>query len=291
MARKTQPAISADLMVGGLCVLASLVLLLLPDHAQIRTAHALASVLVNPWLEVRNFGEDVLSVRADNEKLAAQVLTLELQLAAARRREADLARDAGPALVAERQRNVAPCRVIARKRVRQATMIQVRSREPLAWHADLPVLTSRGVIGRLHTIIDPHAAWVELLSAPDVALGVEFERTGLVGVLRPRADRFVVELVGRDEDVLPGDMVVTAGIAEVRREVGGPLADPVPRGLPVGVVSQVAAPSEAIFKDIDVQPLAEFTHNETVFVVGATPLPAGTSPQDGARADGAERAP
>jgi len=275
MARKTQSAIGTDVIVCGLCALVSIVLLLLPERTQIQVAHGLSAVLINPWLEVHNFGEDVLRVRADNERLGAQVQTLELQLAAVRRQASDAARAAGVALPDEFAAPLAPCRVIARKRARQATMIQIRSREPLAWQADLPVITARGVLGRLHTIIGPQAAWVELLSAPDMALGVEFERTGLVGVLRPRADRFVVELVGRDEDVLPGDVVITAGIAEVREEAGGPVRDPVPRGLRVGVVQQVSAPSEQIFKEISVQLLADFTHNETVYVVGARPLAIG----------------
>lgn len=274
MTRKSQSAIGSGEVVGGLLVFVSLVLLVLPDPAQVQITHALAAVLINPWLEVRDFGEDVLRVRADNERLAAQVATLELQLAAERRRLADQFREIGPAVPSQFDAPVAPCRVVARKRARLATMVQIRSREPLDWRADQPVISPRGILGRIHTIIGPQAAWVELLSAPDMALGVEFERTGLVGVLRPRADRFVVELVGRDEDVVPGDLVITAGIAEVRDGPDRPPQDPVPRGLRVGVVRQVSAPSDQIFKDISVQPLADFNRNETVFVVGARPLAA-----------------
>jgi hypothetical protein len=275
MVRATQPAASGEAVTGGLCVLLSIVMLLLPDSAQIQLAHALSSVLVNPWLEVRNFGEDVLRVRAENTRLGAQVQVLELRLAAERRQALDREREAGPALAGGFELPVAPCQVTARKRARLATMIQIRSLEPLDWRPEMPVITPQGFLGRLHTIIGPQAAWVELLSAPDMALGVEFERTGLVGVLRPRGSRFVVELVGRDEDVQPGDLVITAGIAEVREERGGPVSDPVPRGLRVGVVQQVSAPSEQIFKEITVQPLADFRYNETVFVVGAGPLAAG----------------
>lgn len=272
MARKSQTTIGNEGLVSGLCVLLSLILLILPNEVQIRIAHSLSAVLINPWLEVRNFGEDVLRVRADNQRLSAQVQTLELQLGAARRQAADRERDAGIAMPTEFTEPLAPCRVIGRKRARQATMIQIRSLEPLDWRPEQAVISTHGFLGRLHTVISPRAAWVELLSAPDMALGVEFERTGLLGVLRPRADRFVVELVGRDEDVLPGDVVITAGIAEIRETTGGPLQDPVPRGLLVGVVQQVSAPSEQIFKEISVRLLAQFSHNETVFVVGAQPL-------------------
>jgi len=271
MARSSQSGLRTDGVVSAACVLISLVLLLLPDRAQIQVAHALSEVLINPWLEVRNFGEDVLRIRAENARLSAEVQTLRLQLEAEQRAEQDVLREAGPALPPGVDVPLAPCQVIARKRARLATMVQIRSLEPLDWQAELPVITRDGFLGRLHTVIDARSAWVELLTAPDMALGVEFSRTGLVGVLRPRGGRFVVELVGRDEDVLPGDAVITAGVAEVRDEAGGPVVDPVPRGLRVGEVTGVSAPSEQIFKEITIEPHAEFRYNETVFVVGARP--------------------
>jgi hypothetical protein len=274
MARTSQPGVRTDGVVGGLCVAFALILLLLPDAAQIQVAHALSAVIVNPWLEVRNFGEDVLRVRADNARLTAQVQTLQLRLQAEERAVKDTSRGAGPSLPPGCDEPLLPCQVTARKRARLATMIQVRSLEPAVWRPGLAVISGAGFLGRLHTIIDAQAAWVELLTAPDLALGVELERTGLLGVLRPRAGVFVIELVGRDEDVRQGDLVITSGIAEVRDEQGGPVHDPVPRGLIVGEVAQVTAPNDQIFKEILVHPLADFRYNETVYVVGAEPTAA-----------------
>jgi hypothetical protein len=272
MARSTHTGPRTDTVLGVACVVVSLVLLLLPDRVQVQVAHVLSTVIVNPWHEARNFAQDVLWVRAENARLAAEVDALEARLASVRREHADLERYAAPALPDGFIGPAAPCYVVARERARLATMIQVRSIDPLRWSPELPVVTGDGLIGRIHTVIDAHAAWVELLSAPDLALGVEFVRTGVVGVLRPRAGRFVVELVGRDEDVLPGDRVVTSGIAEVRDTVDAEPHDPVPRGLPVGEVTQVSAPSDQVFKEIEVRPLAGFRRNETVFVVGAESL-------------------
>ena len=281
MARTSQSGVRIDGFVGLLCVVLSLTLLLIPDRAQVQVAHALSTVLVNPWLEIRNFGEDVLRVRAENARLDAEVQTLRLRLDALRRVDADVARDAGPALPAGVDLPLEPCQVTARKRTRLSTMIQIRSLEPLLWRRDLPVITREGFLGRVHTVIDQRAAWVELLSAPDMALGVEFERTGVLGVMRPRAGRYVVELVGRDEDVVPGERLITAGVAEIRQDPGGFVVDPVPRGLPVGEVDQVGAPSDRIFKEISVRPFADFSRNETVFVVGARPLSGPRAPAAG----------
>ena len=100
---------------------------------------------------------------------------------------------------------------------------------------------------------------------------MELERTGLLGVMRPRPGGFVVEMVGRDEDVQAGDLVITSGIAEIREGVDDPGAAALtPRGFPVGRVIEVRTPTDRLFKEIVIKAAASFDYNETVFVV--TPL-------------------
>ncbi len=285
MVRSSQPAVRADVIALSSCLLLSLLLLNLPNHARVRVAYTLASVIVTPYQNLRNFAEDVLQVRAENARLAAQVEVLELRAAVARRATADSSRAAAVhALDPGVTGPLAPCQVIARQRARYASMVQIVSRDPLQWRSGLAVIDPRGYIGRVHTVMDSRAAWVELLTSPDMALGVEIVRTGLVGVLRPRADTFVLEMVGRDEDVESGDVVVTSGIAEIREDASDEPRDPVPRGLPVGVVREVSAPTDQIFKQIVVEPLADFDRNEVVFVVGASRLaPSASAPSAGNR--------
>ena len=158
MARSSQNGLRTDGIVSIACVLVALTLLLLPDRAQIQVSHALSQVLVNPWLEVRNFGEDVLRVRAENARLGAAVQTLRLQLEAARRQQRDRGRAAGPALPPGVEQPLAPCQVVARERARLATMIQVRSLRPLDWRPELAVISTAGFLGRIHTVIDARSA-------------------------------------------------------------------------------------------------------------------------------------
>ncbi len=244
-------------------------MLALPDGAQLQLAHVMSAVLVAPYQKMRNFGEDVARVRGENARLAARVEVLEAGLAAASRAVADSARGGGlPVLDPGFTGPLGPCEVIGRTRARYASMLQITSAERLGWRPGLAVIDAGGYLGRLHTITDAHTAWVELLTSPDMALGVELERTGLLGVLRPRAGSFVLEMVGRDEDVVAGDRVITSGIAELRDLASGVARDPVPRGLPVGEVDAISVPSDEIFKHIEVRPLADFRRNAVVFVVG-----------------------
>ncbi len=261
-------------LVLVVCVALAVTLLALPRDTRVLVADRLGAVVTRPYWSARNFFEDVGRVHEQNAWLQERVAQLELQVAAGDRMQRDDLRVAGPALDPGYAGDLVPCRVVMRERGRFAAMIKIESLEPVAWRPWQPVVTKDGYLGRLRSVISDREAWVELLTASDVALGVEFERTGLLGILRPRADAFVVEMVGRDEDVEPGDVLITSGIAEVRRGAGedGPPAV-TPRGFRVGTVSRVDTPSDQIFKGIEITPAASFDYNETVFVV--VPLASG----------------
>ncbi len=267
--RVSQLSPRMELLALLICLGTSLLMLTLPDDLQIVVADRLSVVLTRPYWRLRNFGEDILAVRRENGWLQARIKELELQAAnlgrSARDAERQSVTDGLPAGVAER---LIPCEVVARELPRSATMVKIRSAAPLRWRLYEPVLSSRGLLGRVRRIDDQREAWVELLTAPDMALGCEIERTGLLGVLRSRGGDFLLDMVGRDEDdVQEGDVVVTSGIAEVRSEAEGEGWAPVPRGLPVGVVRRVHKSAEQLFLDISVTPATSFTRNATVFLL------------------------
>ena len=268
MGRALNFSMRGEVLTLVVCVALSLTLLFLPTGTRTFVADRLGLVLTTPYWNLRNYGEDVLRIRDENARLELRVVELELLAASGDRMQRDADRLVGPALDPGFAGELVPCRVVMRQRSRFATMIKVHSLESVEWRPWMPVISQAGYLGRLRSVINDREAWVELLAAPDFALGVEIERTGLLGVLRPRGDRFVVEMIGRDEDVLPGDRIITSGVAEIRERPGD--NEPVvltPRGFPVGVVTEAMSPSDKIFKDITVAPAASFERNETVFVV------------------------
>ena len=257
-----------DVTTLVVCLALSVILMALPGNTKILVADRLGLVLTSPYWKTRNFGEDVLNTSRENARLRKRVADLELMAATAERMQRDGERIAGPAIDPGFVGELVPCRVVMRQSGRFATMLKIRSLGPVDWEPWLPVISNSGYLGRLKTIINEREAWVELMAAPDFALGVEMDRTGLLGILRPRAERFEVEMVGRDEDVRPGDLVITSGIAEVRDSPGADrIRQVTPRGFPVAVVRDVSSPSDKIFKEIIVEPLASFSYNVTVFVV------------------------
>lgn len=278
MGRSFSFPLRGELLALAVCASLSVILMFLPAETRILVADRLNLVLTSPYWKVRDFGQDVLQTRDDNAWLRKRVAEMELLAATGERMQRDAGRLAGPALDPGYDGDLVPCRVVMRQRARFATLVKVHSLVPVDWRPWQPVISSAGYLGRLRSVINRREAWVELLTAPDFALGVEIERTGLLGVLRPRGDRFVVDMIGRDEDVQPGDRIITSGIAEIREGAdepgGGALT---PRGFPVGTIVETSSPSDQLFKYVVVHPAASFDFNETVFVV--TPL--GASPSTG----------
>jgi len=261
------------------CVALSITLMALPEGTRVLVADRLAVVLTSPYWKTRNFGEDVINTGEQNAWLRQRVADLELMAANADRMQRDADRLAGPALDPGFDGELIPCQVVMRQSSRFATMVKIRSLTPVDWKPWLPVISSAGYLGRLKNIVNEREAWVELMAAPDFALGVELDRTGLLGILRPRADRYVIEMVGRDEDVRSGDLIITSGIAEIQdSEAGQADRQFTPRGFPVATVKAVSSPSDQIFKQIQVEPLAGFRYNVTVFVV----MPLDVAPSGGA---------
>jgi hypothetical protein len=269
MLRSSQPSPLIELITLILCLGLSLLMLGLPDDLQILMADRIGSVLTEPYWRVRNFGEDVLRLRRDKAWLQAHMMELELQRAAQQRIQPEWhTRERLHQLWPDFADRLRACEVVARQVSRRGTMIKIRSAEPIAWRLYQPVLTPAGLIGRLRQVVASDAAWVELLTAPDMALGCEVERTGLVGILRPFGSEFLLDMIGRDETgVVVSDLVITSGIAEVDEADRAGHWGLMPRGLPVGRVEQIEQIAGSLFLEIRVEPLADFYRNESVFVV------------------------
>jgi rod shape-determining protein MreC len=261
----------AEKAAFGICIAICAGLLLLPDSAQLRVADSLGAVTTDPFFRLRDFIEDVGRVKRQNAALRAEVAALELERSGLAR----LRRDAGRLGEAAGLRvagvgSLQPCEVVARRSGRLPSLVRIRSAQPVLWRLSQPVITPAGLLGRVKQPAGSYEAWVELLTSPDLALGCEIERNGVLGILRPRDGDFVLDMVGRDEDVAPGDRILTSGIAELHESGAGTRPEAsFPRGLPVGLVREVSAPADQLFKTIRVSPLASLRRNDVVFVVTA----------------------
>ena len=125
---------------------------------------------------------------------------------------------------------------------------------------DMVVTTSAGVAGVVDQVYRHYSRFM-LISASQSRMGVRVLRreSRAVGVLTgqgPNRSLLQAEYFGRDDDVLPGDMLVTSGI-------GGKF----PAGLCIGTVSSVEADVTGLQKLAKIEPAADLRHPDRVFVI------------------------
>jgi len=147
---------------------------------------------------------------------------------------------------------------------------QVIGRDPSGWFesiiidkgkssglkVNMPVVNSRGVVGRLVSV-SPNYAKALLIVDQNSAVDCLIQRSREKGILKGLSLKLCeLDYVVKRSDVRVGDRVVTSGMGRI-----------FPKGLPVGEVTEIADISWKLFKDIKVKPLVDFAKLEEVLVI------------------------
>jgi rod shape-determining protein MreC len=121
---------------------------------------------------------------------------------------------------------------------------------------DMAVITADGVVGKVLRVYNNNTAQVLLIDDQTSGVGAILEKSRLQGVLRGTpAGEVVLEKVMADEQIQPGEAVLTSGGDRI-----------FPKGLPVGTVTKVS-PGTDFFLNIRVKPAANLSKLEEVLVV------------------------
>ena len=124
-----------------------------------------------------------------------------------------------------------------------------------------PVVTARGLVGRVVVPAEPYAK-VLLITDREASVSAMIQRTRRRGIIRGGGEEFLLlDNIPLQEDVRPGDPVVTAGIDGV-----------FPRGVPIGVVTDVE-PGPELFHSIRVRPHIDFALLDQVYVLTEEVVP------------------
>ena len=119
------------------------------------------------------------------------------------------------------------------------------------------VIDGLGIVGQVEDV-HRHLATVRLISDPDHALPVQFNRTGLrtVAYGGGKTSYLLMPNVPLQADVSPGDMIVTSG-----------LGDRFPAGFPVGEVERVERDSGGTFATVYMRPFAALDRGREVLLI------------------------
>lgn len=116
------------------------------------------------------------------------------------------------------------------------------------------VLSSQGSLMGTVTKVTSETSFVRLITDTRSKVRAEVAGTGADGIVRGTPDRgLVLELA--QGDIKVGDAVVTAGL-------GGNY----PKGVPIGLVSEVSGTSQDLYKKVTIQPLVRLGTATTVLV-------------------------
>ena len=240
-----------------LAIAVALVLLSVCDQSQIRTARAITSVLLYPVNRVTGSFASVESLKQENGELREMVVTLYqererlLQFGEERNRLRKLLD-----LKADTFHRFLSCEVIERSSSPYVHSIMVDRGASDSVRSGMVVVNYRGLVGRVSQVF-PWSSQVLLLNNKAISVSCADRRSRVVGMLEwDRGNYFRLEYVGKEEDVIVGDTLITSGLGLL-----------FPKGFPVGTVFQITDEKGGIAKRVRVASLANMNALEELFIV------------------------
>lgn len=152
----------------------------------------------------------------------------------------------------------------------QMIAAQVIGRDPTGWfksviinkgeeaglRTNMAVVNSQGVVGRLVSV-SPDYSKVLLIIDQNSAVDTLNQDTRDQGILKGASSKICkLEYLLKTSRMAPGDTIITSGMGRV-----------FPKGLPVGRVISVEDRQGALFKDVQVEPMVDFSRLEEVLVI------------------------
>jgi rod shape-determining protein MreC len=149
-----------------------------------------------------------------------------------------------------------PSDVIARSSNRYHHSVTVDRGTDAGVLPGMPVVGYKGLVGRV-TQVFPTSSRVILLNNKSVSVSCLVKRSRVVGVLAwERGNLFSLDYVGKEEDVLPGDTLITSGFGRV-----------FPKGFPVGTVFRVAEEKTELSRRVGIVCMTDLNKLEEVFII------------------------
>lgn len=124
--------------------------------------------------------------------------------------------------------------------------------------AGTPVVNHEGVVGRVLRTA-PHTSTVLMLTDPGFRLAVITQESRTPGILAGSAAglrRLEVAYVAQNAQLRPGELLITAGVDGI-----------FPKGIPVGIITDVTPGNEKLFLQVDAQPLVDLERLEEVILL------------------------
>jgi len=246
-----------DKTVLAIAVALAISLLSLGERSRVEKARAITSFLLYPVERITGRLASVEALKKENDELRAMVATLYQE----RERLLEFGRERNRLrrlldLKADSFYRFLPCEIIARSSTSFFRSIMVDRGTADSVRVGMAVVGFRGLVGRVSQVF-PTSSQVVLINNKSISVSCMDRRSRVVGMLEwDRGSYFRLEYVGKEEDVVVGDTLVTSGLGML-----------FPKGFPVGTVFQVQEDRGGISKRVRVASLANLNALEELFVV------------------------
>ncbi len=243
--------------VLAVAIALSVFMLTRPEDSRIATGRVISSFLLYPVSRMDDYFASVEELTAENDSLRTRVVLLsyENERLTQFRDERNRLRE----LLGFRKDSFfefMPCDVIARSSSRFHHSITVDRGSDSGVLPGMPVVGYRGLAGKV-TQVFPSSSRVLLLNNKSVSVSCLVKRSRVVGILAwERGSLFSLDYVGKEEDVLPGDTLITSGFGRV-----------FPKGFPVGVVFRVAEEKTELSRRVGIVCMTDLNKLEEVFII------------------------
>lgn len=245
--------------VLAVAVALSVFMLTLGEDSKINAAREISSVLLylSPVERMEDYFTDIDDLREKNLKLREIAVSLahENERLIQFREERNRLRQ----MLGFRRDSFfkfMPCEVIAKSSNRFHHSVTVDRGSAEGVRAGMAVVGYKGLVGKV-TQVFPFSSRIILINNKSVSVSCIDKRSRTIGILNwERGETFNLDFVGGEEDVIPGDTLLTSGLGRV-----------LPKGFPVGKVSRVDKEKTGLSLKVSVESAADLNTLEELFIV------------------------
>jgi len=280
--RRSSTALRRRAVLGGLVVLA-LVLVTVsfrePSSGAVGSVQSAGATILQPfevaagrvarpfrdaygWFDsLFQARSDAKELRADNLELRQQLIQNDAAVNELRQLKQLLAFKEGPSFPRDYDGLAASVIVRPSSAFAQSVVVSVGSCDGV--EKDAPVVTAEGLVG-LVTRTACHASRVTLLTDESSAVSALDVKTDAAGVVRHAGragSTLMLSYVPKEDKVGRGDTIVTAGWRTKT------LSSIYPKGIAIGKVTSVNQSDTDLYKQVQVEPFADFTSIDAVLVL------------------------
>ncbi|MBN1164181.1 MAG: rod shape-determining protein MreC [Candidatus Krumholzibacteriota bacterium] len=227
------------------------------EESQLNSARAVSSFLLYPVDKVEEYFNSLEELREENREL--REIAVSLYQEQERMNQFRSERIRLRRLLEMREDSFFEfnaCEVISRSSNRFHHSLTVDKGGAEGIRVGMAVVGYRGLAGRV-TQVFPHSSRVMLLNNKSISVSCQDKRSRVIGILNwERGNLFRLDFIGREEDVLVGDTLLTSGLGRI-----------FPQGFPVGTVFRVAEDRAELSLNVGVLSMMDLGILEELFIV------------------------